>query len=278
MHDHENEIEFLMKKNQLVENELENKIDRFQVLQEKFLKQQHDRILTSNQKQRAINTHRQKLYRIEDIQQKTDQFEKISTNEIYRITKQTEENEQLKLNIHRLQQQISRLISRNQRQIDECTLLEEKIDLYIQLTDLRQQQEQCYEWDIKDYLIRIANLQRENERLNENIQECQKKAIVVISSHQQNRINQNLSHRPILVRNHAQDRHTHQTVEDYSYYINRLMERISQCIQWREKLATINRLYWVMESFDWNRRKFVCCLFLEKNPTDRATKKIVIES
>ena len=238
----------------MIENELQNKIEQFQLLQEKSDKQKHDLILSGNQKQRAINTYRQKSQTIEETEQKIDQVEKISANEINRIVKQTEENEQLKWNNHRLKQRIISFTSRNQRQIHECALLNEKISLYTKLNDLCQQQEHCSVLDNKDYFIRIGNVQRENKRLNENIQNFQKKAMVILSAHHPkpsktdnlNRINQSLSHSPVLIHYNPTHRRTDKAFEDYSLYVNRLMDLIHQCIRWREKLIKMNQSYWVI--------------------------------
>lgn len=238
----------------MTENELQNKIEQFQLLQEKSDKQKHDLILTSNQKQRAINTYRQKSQTIEETEKKIDQLETIFAIETNRIVKQTEENEQLKWNNRRLKQRIISFTSRNQRQTHECALLNEKIGLYTKLNDLRQQQEQCYVLDNKDYFIRIGNLQRENKRLNETIQHFQKKAMIILSAHHPkrskqdnlNRMNQSLSHSPVLIRHNPVHCRTDKAFEDYSLYVNRLMDLIHQCIQWREKLVGMNQSYWVI--------------------------------
>lgn len=254
VHDQRNEIDFSTKKHQLIENELQNKLEQFQLIQEKSDKQKHDLILINNQKQRAINTYRQKSVTIEETEDKIDQLEKTSANEMNRIIKQTEENEQLKWNIRRLKQRIVSFTSRNQRQVDECALLNEKISLYTKLNDFCQQQEQCYALDNKGYLIRIENLHSENKRLNENIHSFQKKAIIILSSHHRkrlekgnlDRINQSLSHPPALIRHNPTHLYTGRAFEDYSLYVNRLTNIIHECIRWRDQLAKMNQCYWVI--------------------------------
>lgn len=254
LHENENTIDLLTKKNQFIENELENKIDYFRLLNEKFIKQKHDRIFTANQKQVSIYSYRKKLQTIEAIHQKNDQFENLSENEINVINKQNEENEQLKLNIHHIKQRIIHMISRNKRQIDERILLNEKIRLYTQLNDINQQQEQCCVFYIKQYSSRIWNLQQKTHRFVNHIQNLQKKMMMIVSfQHEKrlkkdnlHRINQTLSRRSVIVRDSPMRIHIDKALEDYSIYVNRLMKIIHQCIQWREKLEWINQIYLVI--------------------------------
>ena len=246
-HDNENQIDFLKKKNQFIENEFENKIDYYRSFNEKYIKQKQDRILIANKKQICNYSYRQKLQNIEIIYQKNDQLENLSENERNRIIKQKEENEQLKLNIHNIKQRIINMISRNKRQIDERVLLNEKIRLLTQLNDIHQQQEQCCAFNIKQYSSRIMNLQQKTHRFVDNIRNLEKKMMSIISSQHKQQSNQTLSRRRVvIIRDSPMRIHIDKTLEDYPIYVNRLMEIIHQCIQWREKSERINQLYFVI--------------------------------
>jgi hypothetical protein len=216
------------------------------------------------------------------MHKKYNQLEKISHHEINHISNKNEENQQLKLNIHYIQQQIINMMSKNQRQIDECALLNEKIRLYTQLNDSHHQQQQQCSFHINLFSRRIVNLQQENNRLLINLQNSQTKAMMIISSHRNKvlkkenmyQINQSLSHRPLIVRDSPMRVRTHKTLEHYSIYVERLMKIIYQCVQWREKLAQMNQLYFVMSYA--LRINVILVLFVDKNRTNSSTNEIVI--
>ncbi|CAF5179090.1 unnamed protein product, partial [Rotaria magnacalcarata] len=140
LRDHNDRIHFLSKKHQLIENELASKIDHYQLLDNNLLKQNCAQIIISNRKQHVIYLYEQKLQVLNGIDTKNNQLESLSDNEMHRIINKTHENEQLKLNIHNLKQQIINAISKNKRHLDEYSLLNEKIRLYTQLNDIYNQQ------------------------------------------------------------------------------------------------------------------------------------------
>jgi len=265
LHDNKNTIDFLTKKNQLIENEFQSKIDHFRLLNYKFLKQKHDRIFRLNKKQYCIYFYRKNLQNLNEIHQKSDQLEKLSDNEINYIINKNQENEQLKLNIQNIKQQIIHMMSRNKRQIDECSLLNEKIRLYTQLNDINNRKQQGCSFHINHLSCQILNLHQENNRLLNNLQNLQQKTMIITSSHHDKllrkdnlyQINQILSHRPLIIRDSPMRVHIHRTLEDYSIFVNRLMEIIQQCIQWREKVAWINQLYFVISHYLIRKRNIV---------------------
>jgi hypothetical protein len=115
------------------------------------------------------------------------------------------------------------------------------------LNDIHQQQEQCCAFDIKQYSSRIMNLQQKTHRFVDSIRNLEKKMMSIISSQHEQRLNQTVSRRPVvIVRDSPMRVHIDKTLEDYPIYVNRLMEIIHQCIQWREKLEWINQLYSVI--------------------------------
>ncbi len=238
----------------MIENELQSKIEHFQLLHSKCLNQKHDRIILSNQKQSCIYSHRQKSLKLNELQKTNDQLEKISQNEINHIINKIEENQQLKFNIYNIKQQIINMMSRNKREIDECTLLNEKICLYTQSNDMMNRQQQRCSYQINHFSRCVLDLQQENNRLLNNLENLQKKAMMTISSHHNQvlqkdnlyKINQILSHRPLTIRNSPRHAHTHIPLEDYPTFVNRLIKIIYQCVQWREQLAWINQLYFVI--------------------------------
>ncbi len=181
-------------------------------------------------------------------------MEKLSDHEINYIIKKNQENEQLKLNIQNIKQQIIHMMSRNQRQRDEGFLLNEKIRLYTQLNDIHHQQQQRCSFQIDRLSYRILNLQGENNRLLKNLQNLHKKTMMSISVHHDKllkkdnlyQINQIVSHQPLTIRDSPMRMHTHKALDDYSTFVNRLMKIIHQCVQWREKLAWMNQLYFVI--------------------------------
>jgi len=161
------------------------------------------------------------------------------------------------------------MMSRNKRQIDECSLLNEKIRLYTQLNDINNQQQQRCSFHMKHFSYRILNLQQENNRLLNNLQDLQKKAMIITSSHHDkllkkdnlHKINQVLSHRPLFVRDSPMRVHTHKTLENYLTFVNRLMKIVHQCVQWQEKLAWINQLYFVIFRYLIKKRKIIYMYF-----------------
>ncbi|CAF4637322.1 unnamed protein product, partial [Rotaria sp. Silwood2] len=217
LRDNNDKIHFLNKKNQLIENELESKIDHFHLLYNKSLKQKHDQILISNRKQYSIYLYQQKLQMLDGIYKKYDQLESLSDYEIKHIINKYQENQQFKLNIHKLKQQIMNMMSKSKRHIDEYLLLNEKIRLYTQLNDIYNQHQQRYSFHIHYLSRRILNLQQENNQLLINLQNLQKKAMIT-TSYQHNKvlkqrnlyqINQILSHRPLIIRDSPIRVHIH---------------------------------------------------------------------
>jgi hypothetical protein len=156
-------------------------------------------------------------------------------------------------------------MSGNKRQIDEYLLLNEKIRLYTKLNDIKNQQQQRCSFHINHFSCQILNLQQENNRLLNNLQNLQKKAMIIISSYHDNllkkdnlyQINQTLSHRPVIIRDSPMRVHTHRSLEDYSTFVNRLLKIIHQCVQWREKVAGINQLYFVISYYLIKNRKII---------------------
>jgi hypothetical protein len=70
--------------------------------------------------------------------------------------------------------------------------------------------------------------------------------------------------------------HIHEALENYSIHIERLMKIIYQCVQWREKLAQINQLYFVISFLLSNEKESSCVLFADKNRTNSSPNKIII--
>ncbi|UJR26165.1 hypothetical protein I4U23_007509 [Adineta vaga] len=251
LHDHDNRIHFLTKKNQLIENELQSKIDQFQSFHRQFLQRKHDRLIDSNKKQLAIYSYQQKITKLDELHKKYDQLEKLSDNEINRITKKIEENELLKLNITKIKQQIINMISQNKRQIDESLLLREKIHLYTQLNDMINQQEDRYSFYVNRFSRYIVDLQQENNRLLTTMENLKTKSMIIFDSHQYKvqkkvdilHINQILSDRPIHIRKNSVQIDVHKTLENYSISVKQLVKIIYQVVQWREKLAWITQRY-----------------------------------
>ncbi|CAF0813750.1 unnamed protein product [Adineta ricciae] len=251
LHDNVNKIHFLTKKNQLIENELQSKIDQFKSLQHYDLQQKHHRLVLFNKKQLAMYSSQQKAMSVNELHKKYHQLEKLSDNEINRIRKKEEENERLKCDIQRLQQQVANMISRNKRQIDESSLLHEKIRLYTQINDGISQQEQQYSCHIHRLTRRIIDLQQENNRSSDTIGNLQRKSLDIVSSRynqvQQkvniHRMNQIISDRSISVRNRSVQVDAEKIVNAYSTSVNQLVKIIYQVARWREKLVWITQLY-----------------------------------
>ncbi|CAF0722070.1 unnamed protein product [Rotaria sp. Silwood1] len=251
LRDNNDKIQFLTKKNQLIENELESKIDYFHLLDSKLFTQKRDQRLISNRKQYSIYLHHQKLQILDDIHKKYDQLQSLSDYEINHIVNKYQENQQFKLNIHKLKQQIMNMMSKNKRHIDEYLLLNEKICLYTQLNDIYKQQQEQYSFQIHNFSRRILNLQQENNQLLISLQNLQRKAMITtLNQHhkvlkQENlyQINQILSYRPLIIRDSPIRVHSDKALEDYLTFVKRYMKIIHQCVQWREKLAWINQLY-----------------------------------
>ncbi|CAF4244538.1 unnamed protein product, partial [Rotaria sordida] len=251
LRDNNDKIQFLNKKNQLIENELESKIDNFHLFYNKLLTQKHDQILLSNRKQYSIYLYQQKLQILDNINKKYDQLELLSNYEINHIINKYHENQQFKLNIHKLKQQIMNMMSKNKRHLDEYLLLNEKIRLYTQLNNIYNQQQQQYSFHIHNFSRRILNLQQENNQLLINLGNLQKKTMMttlyqhnkVLKQENLYQINQILSHQPLIIRDSPIRIHIHKALEDYLTFVKRYMKIIYQCVQWREKLSWINQLY-----------------------------------
>ncbi|CAF3667470.1 unnamed protein product [Adineta steineri] len=246
LRNNDNKIYFLTKKTQLIENELQNKIDHFRLLHSKFHKQKHDRMILSNQKQICNYSYQQKSRKLNELYKKQDQFEKLSDNEINHIIDKIEENEQLKVNIHNIKQQILDMISTNKRRTDEYSLLQEKIRLSQQLNDMITRQQ--YSYHRNHFIHQVLDLQQENNRLSKNLQDLQKKSIITISSNynklvKKDDLYQSISHQPLIVRNNQMHNKIDKALEDYPTFVNQLMKAIYQCVHWREKLLWINQLY-----------------------------------
>ncbi len=265
----------------MIENELQSKIEHFQLLHYKCLNQKHDRIILSNQKQSCIYSHRQKSQKFNELQKKNDQLKKISHNEINHIINKIEENQQLKFNIYNIKQQIINMMSRNKREIDECTLLNEKICLYTQSNDMMNRQQQRCSDHINHFSRCILDLQQENNRLLNSLENLQKKAMIIISSHHNQvlkkdnlyKSNRILSHRPLTIRNSP--RHAHIPLEDYPTFVNRLIKIIYQCVQSREQLAWINQLYFVISHHLIKKRVDSFYLLTDKKRTNSSTNAFI---
>ena len=280
LHDNVNKIHFLTKKNQLIENELQSKIDQFKSLQQYDLQQKHHRLVLFNKKQLTMYSSQQKAMAVDELYKKYDQLEKLSDNEINRIRK----NERLKSNIQRLKQQVANMISRNKRQIDESSLLHEKIRLYTQINDGINQQKQRYSCHIHRLTRRIIDLQQENNRSSDTIANLQRKSLDIVSSHysqvQQkvniHRMNQIISDRSMSVRNRSVQIDAEKILNAYSASVNQLVKIIYQVAQWREKLVWITQLYSVTHYSTGTKVNLYCfLLFLDKNGKSTAADEII---
>ncbi|CAF3856395.1 unnamed protein product [Rotaria magnacalcarata] len=254
LRDHNDRIHFLSKKHQLIENELASKIDHYQLLDNNLLKQNCAQIIISNRKQHVIYLYEQKLQVLNGIDTKNNQLESLSDNEMHRIINKTHENEQLKLNIHNLKQQIINAISKNKRHLDEYSLLNEKIRLYTQLNDIYNQQQQQCSFHIDQFSRRILHLQQENKQLLTSLQNVRKEAIIT-TTYQHSKVLKNddlyriLSYRPLITRDSSIRVHTDKALENYSTLTKRYSQIIHECVQWREKLAWINQIYSCRKDF-----------------------------
>jgi len=156
------------------------------------------------------------------------------------------------------------MMSKNKRQIDEHSLLNEKIRLYTQLNDINNQQQQRCSFYIKHFSYRILNLQQENNRLLNNLQNLQNKTMIVTSSHHDKLLKKDNLHQinqTLIIRDSPMRVHTHKTLENYSTFVNRLMKIIHQCVQWQEKLSWINQLYFVIFRCLIRKRKIIYMYF-----------------
>lgn len=241
------------KKNEFIQNELENKIDHFQTSNLKISKQKHEQNFLLNQKQLKIYSYQKNLRNFNQISDQFDQFENFFQYEIHFILEKNHENEQLKYFNQNLKHKIINLMSKNQRQYNEYLLLNEKIHFYTQINHQYNQEKQDYCIQINYYSYQILDLQKDNDRLLNNLRNLQKKTKEIISFHQDNllkkeklcQINQILFHQPIIIRDSPMHIHTLKSLDNYTIFVNRLMEIIHQCIQWREKLFSINQHYFV---------------------------------
>lgn len=242
------------KKNQFIENELESKLDQYQSLYNNSLKQKYRRIILSNRKQRSICLYKRKLQDLNRIYAKYDQLESLSDNEISLITNKNQENEQLKLNIYHLKQQILNTMSKTKRHINEYSLLNEKFRLYTQFNNIYSEKQQQCVFYLHQFASRILNLQNENQQLLLNLRNLRKNAMIT-TKYQQNKMLQQkylheiFSHQPILIHNISNRVHIDKELEDYSLFIRRYLKILQECVKWREKLRWINQLYFVSSSY-----------------------------
>ena len=85
-----------------------------------------------------------------------------------------------------------------------------------------------------------------------------------------------LSHRSLVIRDSSMRARIQKELENYLTYIERYMKIFHQCIEWREKLAWINELYFV-SWYDFIRDKHVY-LFVEKNSKHSSTIDLIINN
>ena len=245
----------LTKKNQLSENELQNNIDHYHLSQTRYLEQKHEVQSLSDRTQHAAHAHQKLVRACDGIQQRSDQVEHFAQYELQRILHQSEENEQLRSSTERMKQHIMYLISKNKRQMDECSLLEEKIRLHARMKDTNTKREEQCSSSIDRLSRRIIQLQQETHRLRERSRTSQRRSMMAIASHQDrvskrediSQMMQTLVHRPMLVRDSPMRLHTHRELSNYTSLIRRLLNLIDQCLQWRHKNSQIDQQYLVSD-------------------------------
>ena len=197
-----------------------------------------------NQKQQSIYAYRQQSKIIDNLHQQFDHFEQLSDHENHHLIKIKQDNERLKSIIYQLKQKIINQTSQNNRYLNEYILLNEKIELYMKLNNQLSQQEKRYQFEKDQDLVRILNLEKTNKLLYNRLENQQKKIIsIAVSHHEQVRkrdqFNRTRIYRPMT--SHL----TEKSPEDYSKYTKQLIDIIHQCIQWRERLRSIDQLYFV---------------------------------
>lgn len=257
LHDRDNRMQFLTKKNQLMENELQSKIDQCQSLERYRRTQGHERLVLSNQKQRCVFAGQQKVQQLVELRKKYDQLGKLSASELRRIAQWTQENEQLKSDIIKQKQEIAYMRSRNQRQLDESCLLKEKMQLSTQLHDLVNREQVHCACQAGRFRRLISDLQNENDRLLHHLRRSRINTLTTTACRYHTlstkdsleSIEPMQSPSLLLSRQSSSKRvNTKKVSEDYITSVDRLTDLFHQIVCWREKLAWIDRLYLVMLS------------------------------
>ena len=261
LRDHDDQLRLLIKRNQLVDNELRNKIEHLHLLDSRSHEQKRNLSGVFNQKQLRTYAYQKITERSHEIEDETDRVEKITEEEIKHILQRYEENAQLRMDIGNTQRLLAQLLSRNKRQIHECSLVDEKLTLYIQLNDTDEKQKREHSSDLQRTCRRIVNLEEANHQLEYQLRIIQKESLLITRTHQDRllrteqlyQINQRIFHRPVAIRNSLSQTRTRSELDRYPIYVHRLTNIIEQCVQWREKLLQIDQLYsvgsFLFESF-----------------------------
>lgn len=233
-----------MKKNQFIEKELDNKIEYFHLLENRFNQKKSMRLILFNQKQQSINIYRQQSNIIDRSHQQFDHFDQLSDNEILHLMRIKQDNERLKSVIYQLKQKIINRMSQNNRYFNEYILLNEKIDSYTQLNDNLSREEKQFQFEKNQYVLRILNLQKTNRLLLNQLEDLKKKSLSIARLHHEQSQKQDQLNRTRVYRS-VPSHQTEMTSEDYSKYVKQLTDIIHQCIQWRDRLRSIDQLYFV---------------------------------
>lgn len=253
--DHEDQLRWLIERNQLLENQLRNRLDHVHSLEKKLSEQHHEQIALSHRKERLNQTLREKQSEEESVKQKIDQQQKRSDREIDLILQTYNQNEHLNEDILRKQQQMIHLASRNKRRMQECLLLNEKIRLYQAMNDQCEKQEQQASRMIQHLSHRILNIEHENDQMRNKLRIAQRQTLKTTLTHQfevkrkeqMHRINQALLDRPVVIRDSPMRLHYQAALETYPTLVYRLARTIEESVRWREKILWIDHLYFVSD-------------------------------
>lgn len=253
LRNHDDQLHLLIKRNQLVDNELRNKIEHLHLLDTRAHAQKQDLTRVFNEKKLRTYAYRTILKRSEEIEGKAERLETISHEEIKQILQKYEDNAQLRIEIIDNRRCIAQLLSRNKRRINECSLVHEQLHLYIRMNDKNEKQQRQNSSDLQHTCCRIFNLEQANHQLENQRRISENESLLIVRCHQDRllkkqqmyQINQRIFHRTVIIRDSLSQAYIYKELRRYPTFVQRLMNTIEQCVQWREQLLQIDRLYWV---------------------------------
>ena len=253
LRNHDDQLHLLIKRNQLVDNELRNKIEHLHLLDTRAHAQKQDLTRVFNERKLRTYAYQSILKRSDELEGKTERLEKISHEEIKQILQKCEDNAQLRIETIDNRRYIAQLLSRNKRRIDECYLVNEQLHLYTQMNDKNEKQQRLNSSDLQHTCCRISNVEQANHQLENQLRISQNESLLIVRSHQDRllkkhrmyQINQRIFHRPVVIRDSLSQAYIYKQLSRYPAFVQRLMNTIEQCVQWRGQLLQIDRLYWV---------------------------------
>ena len=245
LRDYDDQIRLLIKRNQLIENELRKRIEHLNSLEKKSVEHQNQQAAYANHQRILLARHQKQWLQYEQEKKTIERSEKNSLRQIKIMLEKYDEYQQWKIDIRQIQQKIIQLFARNQRRQHEYTLVQEKLRLHQQIHRTHVEQNRRYSNEISLIIHRVRNLQQTHHQLTVRYKSIRDRvSLITYSLHNQiiedqNRLN--FSDRPKMIR----PQKTNKTKENHSNLVKRLVLIIEQSIDCRTEIAEINRLYMV---------------------------------